>query len=177
MYAGDRPVRREGVPGVGRQTGLCGHALGQPPQVGDVLRVSCPFTEARVVRVTRDEISVEWPWGRIDPRSALRWNGRRAIPRATPPGTWGGLFQVAPGDEPLRPGGVCRVGIPETLVRVVDTGHYDPPLDVGWLPRPHTLLIVAPAESTWTDEDDETDTIEVESAAPLVIERGPSTGR
>jgi hypothetical protein len=65
---------------------------------------------------------------------------------------------------------VCRVGIPETLVRVVDTGRYDPPLDVGWLPRPHTLLIVVPADRTWADEDDEGDTIELESAAPLVIE-------
>ncbi|MFF9281413.1 histidine phosphatase family protein [Streptomyces griseosporeus] len=27
LYAGVRPVRREGVPGVGRQTGLCGHDL------------------------------------------------------------------------------------------------------------------------------------------------------
>ncbi|MFF9281070.1 hypothetical protein [Streptomyces griseosporeus] len=151
--------------------------LAQTPQVGDVLRVSCPFAEARVVRVTRDEISVEWPWGRTDPESALGWNGRRAIPRATPAGAWGGLFQVAPGGEPLRAGGVCRVGIPETLVRVVDTGRYDPPLDVGWLPRPHTLLIVVPADRAWADGDDEGDTIELEPAAPLVIERGPAAGR
>ena len=31
MYVGFRPVRREGVPGVAGQAGLCGHGPGHPP--------------------------------------------------------------------------------------------------------------------------------------------------
>ncbi|MFD7796485.1 hypothetical protein [Streptomyces sp. NPDC059759] len=68
-------------------------------------------------------------------------------------------------------GDSCLVGIPETLVRIIDIGRYDPPQDVGWLPRPHTMLVVVPAD--YPDEalfEDAGDTIDLDSAAPLAVE-------
>ncbi|MDT0464337.1 hypothetical protein [Streptomyces gibsoniae] len=139
--------------------------------VGDVLSVSCPSARARVARVTPFEISVDWPWAQIDPDSEVRWNGRRAIPRAVPNGEWGGLFQVDPHAGHLEAGGSCLVGIPETLVRIIDIGRFDPPADVGWLPRPHTMLIVLPVDDPHDPHaEDEGDTIDLESAAPIKIE-------
>ncbi|WP_031146004.1 hypothetical protein [Streptomyces erythrochromogenes] len=71
----------------------------------------------------------------------------------------------------LHVGDTCLVGIPETLVRVVDIGRHDPPQDVGWLPRPHTMLVVVPADhpAEALGEDDG-DTIDLDSAAPVTIE-------
>ncbi|GAA2445645.1 hypothetical protein [Streptomyces glaucus] len=139
-------------------------------EVGDVLLVSCPWARARVVGVTSSDVSVEWPWARIDPDSAIRWNGHRAIPR-TRDHEWGGLFQIAPHAGNLRVGDSCWVGVPETLVRIIDIGRFDPPADVGWLPRPHTMLIVLPADRPRRpDAEEEGDTIDLDSAAPLRIE-------
>ncbi|MEV5310277.1 hypothetical protein [Streptomyces sp. NPDC052610] len=139
-------------------------------KVGDVLLVSCPSAPARVVHVTPFEVSVEWPWARIDPYSAIRWNGHRAIPRATGR-EWGGLFQVDPRAGDLEAGDSCLVGIPETLVRIIDIGHFDPPADVGWLPRPHTMLIVLPVDRPHDPlAEEEGDTIDLDSAAPIKIE-------
>ncbi|MGW0469738.1 hypothetical protein [Streptomyces coeruleorubidus] len=56
------------------------------------------------------------------------------------------LFRTEQDPRTLKPYDTCLVGIPETLVRVIDVGHYDPPMDTGRLPRPHTLLIVLPVE-------------------------------
>ena len=139
--------------------------------VGDVLLVSCPSARARVAHVTPFEISVEWPWAQIDPDSEVRWNGHRAIPRAVPNGEWGGLFQVAPHARHLEAGDSCPVGIPETLVRIIDIGRFDPPADVGRLPRPHTMLIVLPADDAHAPHtENEGDTVDLESAAPIKIE-------
>jgi hypothetical protein len=141
-------------------------------EIGDVIRVGCPFTPARVVEVRPDEITVEWPWGRLDPDSGIRWDGCRVIPRGRGGGEWGGLFELAPQATEPRAGDTCRVGIPEALFRIVDIGRYDPPMDVGWLPRPHTLLIVVPLDHPYDpDGPEEGDTIELESAPPLTIER------
>ncbi|MGW3725002.1 hypothetical protein [Streptomyces sp. NPDC000851] len=140
-------------------------------EVGNVLLVSCPSARARVVHVTPFEISVEWPWAQIDPDSEIRWNGHRAIPSATPNGEWGGLFQVDPHAGRLEVGDSCLVGIPETLVRIIDIGRFDPPADVGWLPRPHTMLIVLPVDHPHDPHtEEEGDTIDLESAAPIKIE-------
>ncbi len=78
----------------------------------------------------------------------------------------------------LKPDDTCLVGIPETLVRVIDVGHYDPPIDTGRLPRPHTLLIVLPVDGPRGEgnREDEGDTIELESAAPVAMERVPQNG-
>ncbi|ARF62847.1 hypothetical protein B1H20_16710 [Streptomyces violaceoruber] len=141
-------------------------------RVGDVLRVSCPQARARVAHVSSFHASVEWPLGEIDPESGIGWNGRRAF--AVPAGSIErimSLFRTEPEPSDLRVGDSCLVGVPETLVRVIDIGRYDPPQDVGWLPRPHTMLVVVPADLP--DEalpEDAGDTIDLESAAPLTIE-------
>ncbi|WP_367325716.1 hypothetical protein [Streptomyces sp. HUAS ZL42] len=143
----------------------------QQYEVGDVLLVSCPSACARVVNVTPFDISVEWPWAQIDPDSEIQWNGSRAIPRGTPTGEWGGLLQVDPHAGHLEVGDSCLVGIPETLVRIIDIGRFDPPADVGWLPRPHTMLIVLPVDHPHDPRaEEEGDTIDLESAAPIKIE-------
>ncbi|MFF8968576.1 hypothetical protein [Streptomyces sp. NPDC014995] len=144
---------------------------GRQFQVGDVLRVSCASAQTRVVHATPFDVTVEWPWARIDPGSAYRWNGQRAIPRAERTDEWSGLFRTTPGPQHLEVGATCLVGIPETLVRIVDIGHYDPPIDVGWLPRPHTMVIVLPVDRPHNPyAEEEGDTIDLDSAAPIKIE-------
>ncbi|MGW1030343.1 hypothetical protein ACWD4J_43035 [Streptomyces sp. NPDC002577] len=140
-------------------------------EVGDVLLVSCPFVDMRVVHVTAFDVSVEWPWAQIDPESEIQWNGLRGVPRTTRNGEWGGLFQVDAPAGHLEVGGSCLVGIPETVVRIIDIGRFDPPADVGWLPRPHTMLIVLPVDHPrHPHAEEEGDTIDLESAAPVKIE-------
>ncbi|MDQ0844049.1 hypothetical protein [Streptomyces sp. V1I6] len=140
--------------------------------VGDVLRVSCPSAKAHVAEVSQFYVSIEWPWAKVDPNSAIEWNGRVAIPRNKDSHEWAvGLFRTAPEPWHLEAGDTCHVGIPERLVRVIDIGHYDPPADVGWLPRPHTMLIVLPADHAHDPvRDDDGETIDLESAAPIKIE-------
>lgn len=148
-----------------------------PPdhRVGDVLRVSCAWTAARVAAVSGFHVSVEWPWNEADPDSRYEWNGQFGLPLDPDAGEWS-LFRTECDPRTLRPGDTCLVGIPETLVRVVDVGRYEPPLDTGRLPRPHTLLIVLPAGHPRDRDGDEGDTIELRSAAPLVIDRVPHPG-
>ncbi|WP_203181485.1 hypothetical protein [Streptomyces pratensis] len=56
-------------------------------------------------------------------------------------------------------------------MRITDIGLHDPPADVGWLPRPHTMLIVLPADRPHEpDAEEEGDTIDLDSAAPIRIE-------
>lgn len=137
----------------------------------DILLVSCPPAHARVVHTTPFDVSVEWPWARIDPDSEYRWNGHRSIPHTEPAPGWSGLFRTDTAPQDLKTGDSCLVGIPETLVRVIDIGHYDPPADVGWLPRPHTMLIVLPVDHPHDPHaEEEGDTIDLESAAPIKIE-------
>ncbi|MFF3174156.1 hypothetical protein ACFVQ0_16165 [Streptomyces sp. NPDC057900] len=85
----------------------------------------------------------------------------------------GDVLRVSCGPRSIRglgSGGMV-VGIHEMLVRIIDIGRYDPPQDVGRLPRPHTMLVVVPAD--YSDEalsEDAGDTIDLDSAAPLAVE-------
>ncbi|MEV1174988.1 hypothetical protein [Nonomuraea sp. NPDC049784] len=147
-------------------------------RVGDVLRVTCPPTSARVADVSRFYATVEWPWGEIDPDSQYRWNGQVAFP--TDPDSYEWLldvFRTNPEPQHLAPGDTCLVGVPETLVRVLEIIRHDPRADVGWLPRPHTTLVVSLVDQPRvTDEEDDEEegeggfTIELDSAAPLTLE-------
>lgn len=141
-------------------------------QVGDILRVSCAPATARVTAVSRFDVSIEWPWGAADPDSLYGWNGCFALPVNVDGQDWS-LFRTGQDPRSLQTNDMCLVGIPKALVRVIDVGHYDPPMDTGRLPRPHTLLIVLPVDHPGTEEssEDEGDTIELDSAAPIVIER------
>ncbi|MFF3527236.1 hypothetical protein ACFYX5_11230 [Streptomyces rubiginosohelvolus] len=141
-------------------------------EVGDVLRVSCAFAPTRVVEVSDREVSVVWPWERIDPDSEVRWNGQYAVPRRQGSAESRlSLFQTEPAPWTLSAGDSCGVGIPEQLVQVIDVGHGDPPHDVGWLPRPHTMLIVLPVDYEDPLGLAEGDTISVPSVAPVRFER------
>ncbi|MER7676282.1 hypothetical protein [Streptomyces sp. NPDC096934] len=148
----------------------------EPPhqdfQVGDILRVSCPQAQTRVAHVSRFYASVEWPWAQIDPESQFRWNGQRAFAVSADSSEWTmSLFKTTPEAWNLHVGDSCLVGIPETLVRIIDIGRYDPPQDVGRLPRPHTMLVVVPADyPAEALSKDDGDTIDLDSAAPLAIE-------
>ncbi|MGW1756751.1 hypothetical protein [Streptomyces mirabilis] len=141
-------------------------------RAGDVLRVSCTPTPARVAEVSPFYVSVEWPWGGIDPDSQYRWNGQVALPVEPDSWEWS-LFRTEQDPRTLKANDTCLVGIPETLVRVLDVAHYDPPTDTGRLPRPHTLMTVLPVDypSIEGSDEDEGDTIELDGAAPIAIEK------
>ncbi|MEW5354868.1 hypothetical protein [Streptomyces sp. 16-176A] len=117
-------------------------------------------------------MSIEWPWGDVDPDSRYGWDGRFALP-VEPDGREWSLFRTEQDPRGLEPDDTCLAGIPETLVHVIDVGRYDPPMDTGRLPRPHTLLIVLPVDrpGSAVGGEDEGDTIELDSAAPIVRER------
>ncbi|MEU4782562.1 hypothetical protein [Micromonospora sp. NPDC023633] len=52
-------------------------------RVGDVLRISCPFTPTVVIGVDEAYVSVRWPWWEIDPDAeGSCWNGVVALGRA-----------------------------------------------------------------------------------------------
>ncbi|WP_091664699.1 hypothetical protein [Micromonospora auratinigra] len=116
-------------------------------RVGDVLRLSCPYTPATVAGTSPDHISVRWPWWAVDPESDwIRWNGDVALVRSAASPEWADeLFRTVPPAEGLRPGEHCRVGIPPTLVHVMAVHRFDPPLETGRLPRPRTHVVVLPA--------------------------------
>ncbi|MGW7328393.1 hypothetical protein ACWGIU_07220 [Streptomyces sp. NPDC054840] len=122
--------------------------------------------------VSRFDVSVEWPWAEIDPQSQYSWNGRRAFATSPDSPDWTmSLFRTDPEPWHLHAGDTCRVGIPETLVRIIDIGRYDTPQDVGWLPRPHTMLVVVPADHPAEALSEfDGDTIDLDSAAPVTIE-------
>ncbi|MEU4424401.1 hypothetical protein AB0F81_27595 [Actinoplanes sp. NPDC024001] len=111
-------------------------------RVGDVLRVSCPFTPAVVTGVNDAYLSVRWPWWEIDPDAdGIRWNGVVAVGRDDPDE----LFTTDPPARCLEPGDSCLVGIAPRIVHVIEVDHHDPPQQTGWLPRPHLSLVVLPA--------------------------------
>ncbi|MGY3202999.1 hypothetical protein ACVW19_003514 [Streptomyces sp. TE5632] len=137
-----------------------------------MLKVSCSPAPARVAKVLGSYVSLHWPWEKIDPDSRFRWDGQVAFPVDPDSWEWSHtLFRTEPSPQDLRSGDPCQVGIPETLVRVIDIAHYDPPADLGRLPRPHTMLVVLPVDHP-TDplQEDEGATIEIGSAAPIVME-------
>ncbi len=71
--------------------------------------------------VSRFHASVEWPWAEIDPQPQFRWNGQRAFTMSTESPEWTmSLFKTDPAPWDLHAGDTCLVGIPETLVRIID---------------------------------------------------------
>jgi hypothetical protein len=126
------------------------NALGY--SVGDVLLISCEPFDTRVVRVTPDRVSVEWPWRRPDPESENWWEGRVSFPRDPDAYGWVNTpWRLEPDPTELEEGDACFVGIPPTRVRVIGIELFDPPADFGFLPRPDYVLGVRPS----SDEDDE----------------------
>ncbi|MBL7255887.1 hypothetical protein [Paractinoplanes lichenicola] len=107
-------------------------------RTGDVLEISCPFTEAGVIGVSRWDVSLRWPWWRADPDAdGFEWNGAVAVGKGT-----GDLFSTEPAAEMLLEGSLCRVGIEPTVVHVIEVQSFDPPLVTGRLPRPRREIVV-----------------------------------
>jgi hypothetical protein len=122
--------------------------------VGDELLLECLPADARVVTVTDRYAFVEWPWREIDPASARKWNGLVAFPRDPDSLEWANTpWRLEPNPEELESGSTCRVGIPSTVVLVRSIRLFDPPRDLGWLPRPTTGLDVVIAGADQFDED------------------------
>lgn len=91
-------------------------------RVGDVLRISCPFTPTVVIGVDEAYVSVRWPWWEIDPDAeGSRWNGEAALGRADPDE----LYVTDPPALRLAPGDICRVGIPARIIHVIEVAHID----------------------------------------------------
>lgn len=110
-------------------------------QVGDVLRLSCEPADARIAAVTRAYVFVDWPWGERDRTSRVRWNGQVALPRDPDSAEWDlTLFRAEPHFAELSVGDVCLVGVPSTVATVVSVSPHDPRREVGWLPKPHTVV-------------------------------------
>jgi hypothetical protein len=119
-----------------------------PFRSGDVLKASGPFVETVATSVSRHEVILRWPWRRIDPASQYGWTG----------GEYGfpfddlhmTLYRTEPPMQQLRAGQRCRVGIPPTLVHVVDIAVLDTPEDTGMLPRPSGWISLLRAGTTFT---------------------------
>jgi hypothetical protein len=90
------------------------------------------------VALPRDEASYEWtntPW-------------------RTEPAPWN-----------LETGLECTVGIPPTRVMVREVQRYDPPRNLGWLPRPTKGLSVV--EAALQDDEDAGYVLYLDGAEPV----------
>ena len=81
-------------------------------RIGDVLTVSCPFTEAEVAQLTPFYAAVTWPWHRVDPDTPqFRWNGQRAISTNPTHFDWKReLFRTEPAPRYLKSGHCAESG-------------------------------------------------------------------
>jgi hypothetical protein len=139
--------------------------------VGEVLRISCAPESARVVKVLPRYVFLEWPWRRIDQdASRVRWDGSSAFPRDPDHWQWHNTaWRLEPEAGQLEVGQGCLVGIEPVEVRITQIRRHDPPLPIGWLPRPEIALGVA-----FLGEEDLEEAgfaIYLPSPEPLVIER------
>lgn len=152
---------------------------GQPVAVGDLLHLSSGSGQARVASVSRYWVGMVWPWITIDPASQYRWDGTMAFPRQPDDHEWSDMpWRTDPPPERLEVGDQCRVFMPEMDVRVVDLHHFDPPQDVGSLPRPSWSLAVTPLGEDGGDRaDGAVYQFYWETAEPVTFTRvGPGDG-
>jgi len=126
-------------------------------RAGDVLRVSCPFTPARVTDLSPEYVVVRWPWWDVDPDCDwVKWNGEVALPTGSASSEWDhDLFRVRPEAQRFAIGATCLVGIPPSVVHVIAVDRFDPPLETGRLPRPRRLVTVLRAGLSYNGELEE----------------------
>jgi hypothetical protein len=127
--------------------------LGRPRSLfrpGDVLRVSCPLRPTEVVDSDRFKVCVRWPWrwfqeaqSRLEQppgAEAWRWWGQLCFDRDPEHPDAGWLFQFDPGLTVLVAGDRCRVGIPPTVVHVLEVSSWCLPR--SWSLEPPASLAV-----------------------------------
>jgi hypothetical protein len=122
-------------------------------RVGDRLLIECAPHRVRVDRILGRHVSVEWPWGSADPDSRYSWNGAVAVPCDPSRSDWHqSPWRLEPRTG-LSAGDYCEVSIPPTEVVVLRVQQFEPPLDIGWLPRPHSAAFVAAIDSPEGDDE------------------------
>jgi hypothetical protein len=135
---------------------------------GDLLRIACEAVDARVGRTSNHSFALEWPWRQIDSSSRFRWDRTLGFPRDPDSPDWRNTpWRIEPDGWDFETGDTCMVGIPNTEVRIMWIEHFDPPSDLGWLPRPTWGLAVCPFEN-WGEEDAGY-MLHLESAEPIEI--------
>lgn len=115
--------------------------LGRPRSLfrpGDVLWVSCPLREAEVSDADEFHVCVRWPWPWLHDAQSRRdqaagsdnsqWRGQLCFDRDRDHPDAGWLFRFDPGLLVLQAGDHCRVGIPPTIVHVLEVFTW-------WLPH------------------------------------------
>ena len=148
-------------------------------RVGETLIISCDWADAQVTKVDGFYVCLEWPRGTVDPQSRYRWNGQCMFPRDPRHYDWSNTpWHLEPDSDQLETGDTCQVGIPPTRVLVREVYDFDPPEDLGSLPRPtRGLAVVAVNEQDNEDAGfilylDGRDPISVTLADPV-----PESGR
>lgn len=140
-------------------------------RAGDVLTLECAPTEATVASVSRFYVSLRWPWNAIDPEAhSFRWNGETALPKPEAFDWHHTYFRTVPAETDLAAGDTCLVGIAPTVVHVVSTHHFDPPLVTGILPRPACHLeILRQGEAHDPDVEDQGYSLDPAGGEPIRI--------
>jgi hypothetical protein len=90
-----------------------------------------------------------WPWHRPDPEASVRWDGTHAFARDPQDPDFNQLWRLDPPPAELQEGDLCEVLIPPTEVVVTWVARFDPPKNVGWLPRPTGVLDVVQVFGEW----------------------------
>ncbi|MBO2460943.1 hypothetical protein [Actinomadura violacea] len=149
--------------------------IGEPPggfRPGDVLRISCPFTDAVVSAVHLYDVAIRWPWWQIDPESDfIQWNGDVALPLGSSLDDDRGFFTTIPDADALAAGDRCRVGIRPAIVHVMSVDHFDPPLETGRLPRSRrNLVLLRHGESEDPDAEYQGYCIDPDDDQPITAE-------
>lgn len=143
---------------------------GDDYEVGDRLLLSSDVWDARVSRVTVHTVFLEWPWMQIDPGSRSPWDGTFGFPRRSDHFDWANTpWRIEPDVEELSQGDVCMIAVLTTEVRVMSIERYEPPADLGWLPRPQLAIGVCPVDLLGDDEAGYV--LYIASAEPIVIEK------
>ncbi len=151
--------------------GLSGPVAEAGFRAGDVLGPARASAGTVVTGIAPSHVRVRRPWGTVDPDSRFRWDGDHALCRPRDHDEWDKeVFRASPGPSGSAAGDPCRVGIPPTTVHVVEAHRFDPPRDVGSLPRPAHLLWV-PREGTSLDPDLDDQGCRVHPDGPEPIER------
>ncbi|GAA4263844.1 hypothetical protein [Dactylosporangium darangshiense] len=142
---------------------------------GDHLLVSCEPHRAVVASADRHYVYVRWPWHRLDPESAFRWDGTNAFARDPKNSDFNQLWQLDPPPAELQEGDLCEILVPPTEVVVTWAARFDPLEDTGWLPRPTGALRVVPVfgkrHPHGEDEAKAGVGLYVDDAEPLEIQR------